>query len=466
MINKQFQQGNAFLPYLILVVIAGLITTNLWLYFWGQEAMTPSKIQPIVIDTNWETYTNETFSFQYLPSRWTINEPSKINYGNVTGYRFNVKDSVNSQSAYIEVFPILIDANIIENYLSDKNFAANVINDSKLITQKTVANIKTSEYCGIPGHLTYCETPVYHAAQLYVIGKIDDGTANTVYDTILSTFRFTDDVSDWQTYTNSLLHYEIKYPKDWHIWYDGAEEEMYLTIGDYPSESPHMNSFGSHIQIDTDLENYDMKRANPSLQCTNEQHIKINNYDAISYKCVSSISSESFERYLLSNNGSTFDISVAISPNKNTFIYKQILSTFRFTDDMSDWKTYTNEVYSFKYPPKDWAVEQIDNGIWLGSTRRWCDPICYTGFNVELTTTTISNFILEYNESSPYSQIKEEIPYVLNDISGTRLIGTTDIGIDEHYFFFKKDKKTYIMNYKDALKPLETQILSTFKFIK
>ncbi len=164
--------------------------------------------------------------------------------------------------------------------------------------------------------------------------------------------------ADWQTYTDTDYGFSLKYPKDWHIWYEGAEEGMYLTIGDYPSESPHINSFGLRIQIDTDLESYDMKRPNPSLRCTDKQDINISNYHAISYKCTSSISSESFERYLLSASGSTFDILIATSPNKNAIVYKKILSTFRFTDDMSDWQTYTNDKadYTFTYP-KSWVAD-------------------------------------------------------------------------------------------------------------
>jgi hypothetical protein len=300
---------------------------------------------------------------------------------------------------------------------------------------------------------------------------------------MLDSFRFTDDINDWQTYTNTDYGFSLQYPKDWHIWYEGAEEEMYLTIGDYPSESPHTNSFSLRIQIDTDLESYDMKRVNPSLRCTDKQDVNINNYHAISYKCASSISPESFERYLLSASGSTFDVSVAISPNKNAIVYKKILSTFRFTDDMSDWQTYRSEngQFEFEYPSivtvkKADAVghfpqldgqsfQQYWNGVYIDYTNNYTNNPSGEDISLSIWPTNISadEFQRLYNsDGDPYSSIAGKKNITFAGHPAILIVADTAIGVPRNYIFPKAIP--IVIEYYEAT--TTQKILSTFKFTK
>ena len=70
----------------------------------------------------------------------------------------------------------------------------------------------------------------------------------------------------------------------------------------------------------------------------------------------------------------------AASVDKNEKILEQMLASFKFTNDVSAWKTYTNSQYGFEFKyPSNWSISPINTGggydqskpfilLWAGNT--------------------------------------------------------------------------------------------------
>ena len=85
-----------------------------------------------------------------------------------------------------------------------------------------IAGLKTSD---MPGQVKSDTVLVAHNSSIYEIQWIQTSgkqIPNTIFNQILSTFKFTDqtqttDVSNWKTYTNSQISLTFQYPQSWNI---------------------------------------------------------------------------------------------------------------------------------------------------------------------------------------------------------------------------------------------------------
>ena len=136
--------------------------------------------------------------------------------------------------------------------------------------------------------------------------------------------------------------------------------------------------------------------------------------------------------------------------------------------DMSNWQAYENKDfgYSVKYP-NDWNIKITDSH----SVRIYCEaewPDCAWSLTINTTNNSLESFIKDYNSGSQYTKIYKQEDNILNGYKGTKLYGSTDLGIDNIYIFINHNDSNYILNYSSVRQRADIgeKILSTFQFTK
>ncbi len=247
MLNKKFQHGNTFLPYLILVVIAGLVTTNLWLYFWNQKEITPSQPQSVVTTTDplagWQTYTNGQYGFNIkYPSNWVAKEIPNQEYGGVVNFFQSGSKTYPEQGGSQPIGENLVTLSLLKNpndltlqqiFNNNYNKCLQEPNNDfgcpspqnteswQTITVDGAKAWRTGD-TGIPegpgADTLYIKQDGYYIEMtLMLFEPVRKNIDTAILDRMISTFRFTDDMSDWKIYKNEKLHYQIQLPTGWWI---------------------------------------------------------------------------------------------------------------------------------------------------------------------------------------------------------------------------------------------------------
>lgn len=151
------------------------------------------------------------------------------------------------------------------------------------------------------------------------------------------------------------------------------------------------------------------------------------------------------------------------------------------TDETAGWKTYTNTEYGFeiKYP-QDWSYSISDEvlNIYCDYKNRGIENPCQglkgvgiadvgPGIDIKIDKISLQDYIKRYNKEGEFfgSKIIKQEKFLIGNIEGQRLVGTTAIGLDLSIIFLTINDNSYIINfYKHA--PIQEKIISTFKFIK
>ncbi len=387
MLNKKFQHGNTFLPYLTLVVIAGLVTTNLWLYFWGQKEITPSQPQSVVttIDpqADWQTYTNTDygFSFQY-PADWTekkdnLPDSIKKDEGGVPTQSLALS-TLNGETQ----FSLLIDPLGFGPFFPDMFLTVAKKNGGLAITQRQNSESnkdnKPNEYSLIissidnesPRFWMYASSPAVEKDKL--IAQLDK---------LIATFRFTDDMSDWKTYNTTQYSLQFKFPSD--LVYLGPEggdfigplsspkaikyapdlvvgtpeNELIFTLDIIPTSDNDGNFYVlNHIQQVFSRDTSKYSKSTVSIDnIAYDKYSRLQNRQPDNHTQIKDV-------YITSQNGFTYIITLY-----GLQIGEKILSTFRFTDEPvikipDDWKNYTDSQVGFSFAyPNPWKLT-TENG--------------------------------------------------------------------------------------------------------
>jgi len=169
---------------------------------------------------------------------------------------------------------------------------------------------------------------------------------------------------DWKAYKNEQHGFEMKYPKEFEK----------ISASNFESKRGSINLSVLPEKFDPqNIQGILEKIKNPAL-------VKIGNKDGYQYnEADGGCAWEKIRTGL--NNNATLDISfVSCGDNLDSgltpvmydkILIAQVLSTFKFTDQTADWKTYKNEEYGFemKYPD-EFAQRNVEKTVVLENKNR------------------------------------------------------------------------------------------------
>jgi len=178
----------------------------------------------------------------------------------------------------------------------------------------------------------------------------------------------------WETYTNSTDNYQISYPSTWKLTKEA--EKIILEKPDYARISiDSSNELGITLPIKIWISKYNSKLLNDPNRHPAASTINLIDNDNVlkNIPNVVTVDADFFgqggKEYIFSYNKKIFSITgiyfVEDLPNEERIVsvsaeINEILSTFKFLPDTSNWKTYKNEEHSFefKYPSNLQNIEK------------------------------------------------------------------------------------------------------------
>lgn len=209
-----------------------------------------------------------------------------------------------------------------------------------------------------------------------------------------STLTPADPTADWKTYSNNSEGFSIRYPQSWHnVSYSETTGLYQFSNSEDRTNTDSRSVIFSFTVIPADgiwEELYSsLKGANPGekvqkslVTYTKIKDLLIDQEEAVEYSAdYSNIPAEMQSigegEIILKKGERIFHFAlVGNSPEAvidNKTMFNQILSTFRFLPNTSDWKTYTNEKLgiSFAYPT-DFIVEDEETKLLIHSPYYMC----------------------------------------------------------------------------------------------
>lgn len=305
---------------------------------------------------------------------------------------------------------------------------------------------------------------------------------------------FPNQTADWKNYRNEKYGYEIKYPagtKLSDIDVSGGRE-IFMQL---PYFSGKTNLIDKVLHIRTVISEFNYGVEQPAFCASNAgtSNITINGIKfakndvsndfsgtqgasvAIEYcamkgnKAFKLVSQLNYDRY---SQLSKFDA------EKESEIFNQILSTFRFTekDETADWKTYNSDKYDYevKYP-KDWALDEVKKeSVTLNSSEnekllKKIDngEVYGEGYMRDIT-------IFYYDRTTFDEFAKKELisSFTRINFAGQSAYEAIMGHFGAYYsILIEKNNHLYIIQFgnrdeKSKLTKTDDQILSTFKFTK
>jgi len=130
------------------------------------------------------------------------------------------------------------------------------------------------------------------------------------------------------------------------------------------------------------------------------------------------------------------------------------------------WQTYKNNQYGFEFQyPTYYQVKEKSGVFSITSTLPYPQgggpDIVINPNNKE----TIKNFIKRFNDVFPSQKIVTNTKITISGITATKIVVTTEEGIEPAYIFFTKNTNNYQISFQSGY-DVEEKILSTFKFTK
>lgn len=189
-----------------------------------------------------------------------------------------------------------------------------------------------------------------------------------------------DPTANWKTYTNKKYQITFKYPSEFFIAEDNSvnyvsfflsEDEKNKFVKDCFSGNNHTGCISDDLNIGFDifqkpknktLEEFIRSRPHNDPDFKSLSPTKIDNFPGMQMRNISG--SEGNYNFYLDRNKDIFYLYASSfkNPQKNLQTFDQILSTFKFTEETANWRTYTNpqNTFSLKLPP-GWAMKSTQS---------------------------------------------------------------------------------------------------------
>ncbi|MFH0853189.1 MAG: hypothetical protein V1853_02180 [bacterium] len=286
----------------------------------------------------------------------------------------------------------------------------------------------------------------------------DCSSANTNTNTALNTNTTTTTNTNanvgidphWQSYSNTTYGYTMKYPTGWS--YSDNTPDGVKVIAFRQGDN---TDFSFRVEVDA-TSNTLQQEADAFVGSSTDYETSNTTVD--NQPAIKLVLRETYETVLVINDGKLYMISTGENP---TQIEEQMLASLKFTDETTDWQTYTNETYgySIKYP-YNWTASE-----WIDIEHVQVIPSEYTPGTNQATGRALS---IEIADSINENDIIIDGPEAVN-INNISAIQQTEGGMVNYLMtYFERDSEGYIRIYwGDAhtdTYPEYNQILSTFQF--
>ncbi len=309
---------NTIITGVVLIIAAAALTLDGWAYFQIRNYKPIQATSPVVTtDTmaDWQTYTNDTYGYTIsYPSNKYIS-PRSIDTNAIKIQNYNPSPDtflLSEDEYYIEIDAGRSDCSDNPEWQPTKFGTRNGFVNDKEHADWREAGGRYITAC-IPGH----------QQAIFIMITSGDSTF-TLQKKILSTFRFVDDISDWQTYTNSQLGFSIKHPAGWKIDDTTTPNKVWFN----PRETEAVDS----IEVSTKTRNEWLSGFYED-EIVEQRNLVVDGYPAVQID---------LDAFGLQETGIFKDGKLYTIVSNQQIKELNILSTFRFTDDVSDSQMYTD----------------------------------------------------------------------------------------------------------------------------
>lgn len=182
---------------------------------------------------DWEIYSNNEYSFKYPTGLKTDTGAAGAGYESIRVQYMGQKQiqSGRTQTSLFDGYAFIVTKVSSNSTKTSLQQAEEEQNNSKescdsedafvsKISPVTVSLVEGYQYYGsclgdyVSTFLNY-KSNLYRLTQLYVGEEPEVSEYNKITDQILSTFKFLEDTSDWETLNSDQFNVRFKYPNDW-----------------------------------------------------------------------------------------------------------------------------------------------------------------------------------------------------------------------------------------------------------
>ena len=312
-----------------------------------------------------------------------------------------------------------------------------------------------------------------------------------------------DETANWKIYTNDVYHLSIKYPSDWHEakgsgaygnYADGThvDEPVRLTATNNMFGGPYIGITVYQNKDNLTALEYFKKMAdgNSNIRPVKDQPIYLKGQDIV---MIDGLPGAGTPGHSLLVNDKKGEMVLLFNNELDRKTVDSIFYTFKFTDqnqmsDTSNWKTYTGQKYTFKFPD-NWTNDVSDQKYMESGIILHTVDLAYNGFNdvqkgafiyrlfmtdnIPLGTSALEETVSKNNTLNKTKTLISKTKIMLQSQQAIKTISTMSNAKSVNVTFIYPDGKNYSwlemvssLSEFDKNKEIFDQIMATFKFIK
>ncbi|MBU1203402.1 hypothetical protein KKH39_05160 [Patescibacteria group bacterium] len=284
--------------------------------------------------------------------------------------------------------------------------------------------------------------------------RVDELEKNTQNQPDVWTIELFDDMSGWQTYSDEKYGFSIKYPNIYTM--ENSDRAIVLTRK-YPATENNMLGGRQEVQVRVLDGNDDLESYNKLYNWVkggfvgddayyNRQDVNINNNNFVSFDVASGM--DTVKEYFLVKDGLVYMIYDSMLGVYDHSMNDNIVYSFNFLVDTSDWQTYSDSSFTVSYPD-DWQggkVRETDPYI-VGFAPKTMHEDFQWGINVYNKDSGISveNIIADIGDQFLPDREESRKSIFFNGIDALEIIVTTSKYPDWYSknIIFEKDNQIY-----------------------